>query len=164
MYIPWQPGIMRQPFTTPRERTVIAKSDLFILITASAALSFGVFRWNQNTQAVDAITIPASSRTMVVEPVVEASPTVIVVEPTPEVTATDVVSTENLSTEIAEPVVVTPVVAEQPKFANHVVTSGESLSIIAYRYGTTVRTLRELNGIRGSTIQIGQNIQYPVDP
>ncbi|MBX2838267.1 MAG: LysM peptidoglycan-binding domain-containing protein [Gammaproteobacteria bacterium] len=155
---------------------MIAKSDLFILVTASAVLSFGVFRWNQNTQAVDAITIPASSRSVAAAPVPETAatvPTAAVVTPTNDTNAAQVLNsttanngTNALDTntiEVAEPVVVTEAVVQQPSYANHVVTRGESLSIIANRYGTSVQALRDLNGITGSTILIGQNIRYPVD-
>ena len=40
--------------------------------------------------------------------------------------------------------------------------SGDYLGRIAQRHGTSVAVLRELNGIRGSTIQVGQRIRYPL--
>lgn len=43
----------------------------------------------------------------------------------------------------------------------HTVRSGEYLSLLAQRYDTTVETLQELNGISGTTIQIGQDLIYP---
>jgi murein DD-endopeptidase MepM/ murein hydrolase activator NlpD len=43
----------------------------------------------------------------------------------------------------------------------HVVKRGESLSLIASRYGTTVSQLCKLNGIKQtSTLQIGQKVRY----
>ncbi len=41
----------------------------------------------------------------------------------------------------------------------HKIKSGETLSTIAARYGTTVAKLRSLNGIRGSKINAGKNIR-----
>ena len=43
----------------------------------------------------------------------------------------------------------------------HVVRRGETLSIIAARYGTTIAELRSLNGIssRSSLIQVGQTLR-----
>lgn len=41
----------------------------------------------------------------------------------------------------------------------HVVQAGESLSLIAERYGTTLTSLRELNGIEGSRILVGQKLR-----
>jgi len=41
----------------------------------------------------------------------------------------------------------------------HKIRSGETLSTIAKRYGTTVAKLRSLNGIRGSKITAGKNLR-----
>ena len=41
----------------------------------------------------------------------------------------------------------------------HVVARGESLGKIAQKYGTTVSTLKEQNGLRGDVISIGQRIK-----
>ena len=41
----------------------------------------------------------------------------------------------------------------------HVVAKGESLGKIAERYGTTVASLKEQNGLRGDTISIGQKLK-----
>ncbi len=45
----------------------------------------------------------------------------------------------------------------------HVVRRGESLSTIAQRYHTTVRTLREWNELSGNRILIGQELRVPTD-
>ncbi|MBO7554291.1 MAG: LysM peptidoglycan-binding domain-containing protein, partial [Bacteroidaceae bacterium] len=41
----------------------------------------------------------------------------------------------------------------------HKIRSGETLSTIAARYGTTVAKLRSLNGISGSRITAGKNLR-----
>jgi LysM repeat protein len=45
--------------------------------------------------------------------------------------------------------------------STYVVVSGDSLAAIARRHGTTVADLRELNGIEGSVIRIGQRLRVP---
>lgn len=44
---------------------------------------------------------------------------------------------------------------------SYVVVAGDSLAVIARRHGTTVAALRELNGIEGSVIHIGQRLLVP---
>lgn len=44
----------------------------------------------------------------------------------------------------------------------HIVRSGESLGLIANRYGTSVSQLRRLNGIRGDFIRAGQKLKVGV--
>ena len=44
---------------------------------------------------------------------------------------------------------------------SHVVRSGETLSHLAVRYGTTSAALRSANGLSGSTIRIGQTLKVP---
>lgn len=43
----------------------------------------------------------------------------------------------------------------------HRITRGESLSVIARRYGTSVSRLMALNGLRHSSIRAGQNLRLP---
>ncbi|PRP90447.1 putative peptidoglycan endopeptidase LytE precursor [Enhygromyxa salina] len=43
----------------------------------------------------------------------------------------------------------------------YVVASGDSLAAIARRHGTTIAQLRELNGIEGSLIRVGQKLRVP---
>lgn len=44
----------------------------------------------------------------------------------------------------------------------YLVSSGDYLGLIAERFGTSVSTLRSINGIEGSMIRIGQEIRYPL--
>lgn len=43
----------------------------------------------------------------------------------------------------------------------HVVSRGDSLWIIAKRYGTTVRKIQEINGLRSTQLHIGQVLKLP---
>ncbi|MFD2176540.1 LysM peptidoglycan-binding domain-containing protein [Veronia pacifica] len=43
----------------------------------------------------------------------------------------------------------------------HTVKSGESLSVIAKRFGTTVASIRAANGLKSSTLRIGQLLTVP---
>ena len=48
-----------------------------------------------------------------------------------------------------------------PVPSRHVVKSGDSLWIIAKRYGTTTREIQQLNGLKGSYLSIGQVLKIP---
>ena len=48
-----------------------------------------------------------------------------------------------------------------PVPSRHVVKSGDSLWIIAKRYGTTIREIQQLNGLKGTYLSIGQVLQVP---
>lgn len=93
---------------------------------------------------------------------VNASPTniertvenVVVVSPAP--TATIDVSDDNATTASNN------AIADVPPYGSYIVQSGDSLSLIAEQYGTTVSTLQEINGINGSLINVGQELRYPL--
>jgi len=48
-----------------------------------------------------------------------------------------------------------------PEYGTHIVRSGQTLSQIAARYGTSVAALQRLNGLRGTLIRIGQSLKVP---
>ena len=48
-----------------------------------------------------------------------------------------------------------------PEYATHIVSSGQTLSQIAARYGTSVEYLMRLNGLRGTLIRVGQALKVP---
>ena len=48
-----------------------------------------------------------------------------------------------------------------PVPSRHVVKSGDSLWIIAKRYGTTTREIQQLNGLHGPNLSIGQTLKIP---
>ncbi|MGB2079364.1 MAG: LysM peptidoglycan-binding domain-containing protein, partial [Vibrio sp.] len=43
----------------------------------------------------------------------------------------------------------------------HIVKRGESLSLIAQRYGTTMNSLMQYNGLKSTGVQVGQTIKIP---
>jgi len=153
---------------------VISKSDIVILVVASGALAVGIYRWHQNTQDVSAITIPANSRVMV-----EPAPTAVVAGRTRVIDGSNLIEGQSASQAptsqvtvqtIPEPTPVTGIVVptsteavvESVRLGSHQVRAGDYLGRIAQQYGTDVDTLREINGINGTVIQIGQEILYPL--
>lgn len=52
--------------------------------------------------------------------------------------------------------------APQPRWAKHKINRGESLSVIARRYGTTIHALREANNMHGNTIVAGRSLVVPL--
>lgn len=48
------------------------------------------------------------------------------------------------------------------RVSQHVVKSGESLSVIAEDYGVSTQTLKKYNALNGSTIRIGQKLSIPI--
>ena len=132
---------------------MIPKSDLVILTVASCALAIGLFRWQQNTQNVSVVTIPASSTSNLIV----AAPVAVVEEPKPMVVvATDV--TTPIETSLKPVVPAVPVIEE---YLDYTVKYGDSLSVIAQEYDTDVATLQRLNSIEGTTIRVGQSLRYP---
>lgn len=158
---------------------MISKSDFIILFLSSAALAVGVFRWHTNTQDISSITIPASSRnvTIAAEPALssENSNTTSI--------ASSINSNSQLSSDSGQSTTSTverfntvgidvtanttdggsesSSVSSGVRLQSHIVESGDYLQKIANLYGTDVATLRQINGISGSLIRVGQEILYP---
>ena len=59
----------------------------------------------------------------------------------------------------SEPVIKAPLKAVQPQF--HTVRSGESLSVIASRYGSSTNELKQFNNLRSTSLAIGQKLSIP---
>jgi len=156
--------MMRQLIAEGATELVIQKSDLFILAVATAGLTVGLMRWHDNTQNVDAVTIPASSTVVIAAPEMPPEPdTVKVVAAADQSTNTSIDATLVQTTTLEAPTVI-----EAPsnstttiELYEYVVQSGDVLSRIAVQNDTDVATLQRLNGISGSTIRPGQVLVYP---
>ncbi|MDY4942361.1 MAG: LysM peptidoglycan-binding domain-containing protein [Candidatus Limisoma sp.] len=51
--------------------------------------------------------------------------------------------------------------SKSAKAKSHKVRSGESLGVIAEKYGTTASAIRRANGIKGDNIRVGQTLKIP---
>jgi len=54
-----------------------------------------------------------------------------------------------------------PAWREPPTVRTHIVKQGDTLYALARRYGTTVRTLQQLNKLRGSRLSLGKRLRVP---
>lgn len=69
----------------------------------------------------------------------------------------------NLAGESSQaPATAAPQVAEAALYGIHVVRSGDTLSMLSERYGTTVSALQSINSINGTLINVGQELRYPL--
>lgn len=158
---------------------MIAKSDLVILVVSATALAIGVYRWQVNTRPVPPV---AAQAPVTSAPNVTASPTVrVLAELKADAGARRSVATSNLNQRqaVLSPtnVLGSPIASEgsatiltsapetdsapQPLYGSYRVQYRDSLFSIARRFGTDVQTLREINGISGSLINVDQEILYP---
>lgn len=146
---------------------MISTSDIVILVVASGALAVGIYRWHENTQDVSAITIPANSRMVNVEPepVISNANTLTLVNGNTASVSTqanaEVVQVLPEATPVTN-IVVPETETETQRLGSHRVVSGDYLSKLAQQYGTDTQTLRDINGISGSVIRIGDEILYPL--
>ncbi|HVS63270.1 MAG TPA: LysM peptidoglycan-binding domain-containing protein [Thermoanaerobaculia bacterium] len=62
---------------------------------------------------------------------------------------------------IGQRLVIPPAGSTASRPQTHRVRAGENLSLIAERYGTTVRALMDHNGLRSTVLQIGQVLRIP---
>ncbi|MBZ6073948.1 N-acetylmuramoyl-L-alanine amidase [Aeromonas schubertii] len=84
--------------------------------------------------------------------------------PRPAVSATPAASSGSAAGVIkpySEVATARPVSGGSQATARHVVKRGESLSLLAFRYGTTQAALVELNNLKSREIQIGQTLKVP---
>lgn len=169
---------------------MIAKTDLFILVVSSSLLAAGVYRWQSNLSLM-ANTAQQARNTTIQAPAINQGSTSVVsaIANNNSVTRTTITSVTGVQTSTSnnaatapqvvvsssgsggsinaskpvEPVVSAPSAVEnRPLYGTYTVVSGDYLSKIAQRYGTTVRTLQDINGISGSRIDVGQKLQYPL--
>ncbi|ASJ71493.1 LysM peptidoglycan-binding domain-containing protein [Granulosicoccus antarcticus] len=165
---------------------MIAKSDLVILAISATLLVAGIYRWQSNlSQPSGRSSVAESSRT---DKPRTSNTNSLTAKPTntqansstPPVTAIEspvqsnfgdtvqstgqAVNTQNTSaTSSANSASLeTSNAVDTSLYGDYTVEPGDSLSRIAINYGTTVNTLRSINNISGSLINVGQNIRYPL--
>lgn len=160
---------------------MIARSDLFILIISASLLVVGIVRWQSNmssltvassqprpTQSVVAVNPPraASSDTTMAAPTV-ATPTANSVNTLTTQVAGDPTqaATQANSDQATTTAVGNDNSTGQPNellYGVYVVQPGDFLGKIAEEHGTSVATLKQINGLSGSLINVGQEIKYPM--
>ena len=155
---------MRQLIVKGAQELMIQKSDLMILVIATAGLSVGIYRWYDNTQNVSAVTIQASSTVAIPAPEMPPEPSNMMVSASANANSvSNTATTSSAETIVAEQIEEThSIKSVQNEFLEYVVRSGDSLSRIAVRYNTDVATLQRLNRISGTAIYAGQTLIYPV--
>ena len=153
---------------------MIAKSDLIILVVSASALTLGIARWQSNTAAPSSARIEAPAAPTPPTPAITtaAGPTTAIVPPAASGTAPGAVADAAPAALPAASGAVPqgpvspagPLVteaAEDPAYGVHEVVGGDNLGAIAIRFGTSVATLREINGLDGTRILVGQRLRYP---
>ncbi len=53
-------------------------------------------------------------------------------------------------------------VSQEQQYVTYTVRSGDTLWLLANRYGTTVDAIKRLNGLSGDNLSIGQVLRIPV--
>jgi len=161
---------------------VIARSDLFILIISASLLVVGIVRWQSNMSSLTVAANqprPAQSAVAVNPPRAVSTNTTMAA---PAVATSTATSVNTLTTQAASEstLIATPANATQattttaassdnqtgqpnePLYGVYIVQSGDFLGRIAEEHGTSVATLRQINNISGSLINVGQEIKYPM--
>lgn len=165
---------------------MIAMSDAVILLLSATILGSGIYRWQANldhTAVVTANNGKLSGTT--VQPTAQAGPQVrqdvviqsgdgrlestvvmqsqggvVMGKPANSVTTIDP-QNPDIDVNAGDAVPVSSSV-DEPLYGLHVVVSGDTLSVLSQRFGTTVANLQSINGISGSLINVGQEIRYPL--
>lgn len=141
---------------------MICLSDSVLIVASTALLITGMVRWQGNLEQ----STQAFSQPSINQPPSNAqaaggsgqsqgaqSQRVVVVE-NPETTSINVANDANTQSD-------NDAFVDLPGYGRYIVVSGDSLSAIALRFGTTVADLQRINGIEGSLINVGQELRYP---
>ena len=163
---------------------MIAVSDVVLITVSAAALATGVFRWQENVEHATRMQQPALVAPEIQQPINGSSnnlPTGLSASNQSNIQAASADTSDAAGRGDSSQLVV---VDEQqtalidaaadpqtqldnqstvdlPSFGTYTVQPGDSLSLIADRYDTTVQTLQQVNDINGSLINVGQQIRYP---
>lgn len=168
---------------------VIAKSDLIILVVSVSALVVGIARWQINTATPTQVAGPAPApadppaarapagpggqpalNATPLDPDTERQPGTATLPSTASTTPERIdplngaparSPSDGGTTGIARPAGNASASSGQPLYRVYEVVSGDSLSLIAQRLGTSVATLSAINELNTTVIQVGQRLRYP---
>lgn len=167
---------------------MIAKSDLVILAISATLLVAGIYRWQSNlSQPSGRSSVAENTRSD--KPVASNTNSLTAQPGNTEVNANtapaagiespvqsnfgsaaqpvgQASNTQNTDSALSVNASSAPLQSsnsvDNSLYGEYTVEPGDSLSRIAINYGTTVDTLRSINNISGSLINVGQNIRYPL--
>lgn len=158
---------------------MIATSDAVILLVSASLLATGVYRWQSNMGSPNPESVHGRD---LVTSVVTSSPgndsTAYYEGNRPVIMKTEggvlmgkpAVTDAAITAEYSQPGAAINVNSNTGNtgddttqfFGTHIVESGDTLSALSSRYGTTVPDLQSINGIDGSLITVGQQLRYPL--
>lgn len=170
---------------------MIAKSDLIILLVSTTALAVGVFRWQANTdlpliasrpaavvttQSLDGNTsrandtaagIPPDNLALVGGEAANATTNARPLTNTGDNAAVQGTTGNSLQASSGDAAGSSAVVAvadgvNEGLYGVYTVQSGDYLSKIAGKFGTSVDALKAINGLQDDTIMIDQPLRYPL--
>ncbi|GEM_PF-3387748 len=128
----------------------LPEPETAVLVSGPAEISFGAEKKSE----------PAPAATCEPEKEVRAQKCEPVAEPKQDAGPAEPVQVVAARIDQPKKPVSTPMPKVEPKVIEYVVQSGDALSIIARRYGTTVAALVEANGIKDpSLIRVGQKLR-----
>ena len=124
---------------------------LVLTMTGVVVLDFYLRRATAVPDALLPTPTPATERT---------PPPILPPLPTPTF---EIIAIELPPTDVTPPPTAVPVVRaeDQPTEEFYTIQAGDTLSAIAVRYGITTRRIKEVNGIAGDAIHVGQVIVIP---
>lgn len=145
----------------------MAKSDWVILVLSASLLAAGLYNWHLNLEHARGARLSAAPSASATSPQ-DASARVLDNDGTSGAASALVTPLPSALVEVPANALGEPVtIAEAPagtsqSLGSYRVVYGDYLGLIAQRFNTDIATLRELNGISGSVIQVGQEIRYPL--
>ena len=163
---------------------MVAVSDAVLVLVSATVLGAGLLHWQNNVdKAISASQRPVNSAQINQQPLpasVPAEQNILVAQREPITSANSFAAeqanyeapadqTNGADSGSSAPTVpandgngtVSPAL-NAPLYGDYFVQSGDSLSQIAEQYSTSVSVLQELNGLNGTVIRIGQQLQYPL--
>ena len=160
---------------------MVAVSDAVLVLVSATVLGAGLLHWQNNVdKAISASQRPVNSAQINQQPLpasVPAEQNILVAQREPITsantfaaeqanfeTSVDQTNAANagLSSQSVSASATTNPAINASSYGDYVVQSGDSLSLIAEQYNTSVSLLQQINSLDGTVIQIGQTLQYPL--